>query len=73
MKDQAVTGIVKLLNRETLSEEELESVKMYFTVLFSNSSARYMFAEATTDNAVAVFEESILIDLNHIFTTRFGQ
>lgn len=56
-----------------MTEEELNSLKMYFIVLFNGSGARYIFNESTIETIGQDFELALQEDLVTVFSMRYGQ
>ncbi|MGD2351926.1 MULTISPECIES: hypothetical protein [Bacillus subtilis group] len=73
MKELALSAMQKVLNNELITQDELDSLRMYLIVLFGNSSARYVINNSTTETINEDFRNSIETDLNTVFSMRYGQ
>ncbi|MCY9056042.1 hypothetical protein MOE90_20570 [Bacillus spizizenii] len=73
MKELALSAMQKVLNNELITQDELDSLRMYLIVLFGNSSARYVINNSTIETINEDFRNSIETDLNTVFSMRYGQ
>lgn len=73
MKELALIALKNVLNNELITQDELESLRMYLIVLFGNSSARYVFNNSTIETINKDFRNAIETDLNTVFSMRYGQ